>query len=261
VLASYGISAEASVLEAESEAKKALAIDETLAQSHAILALIAQNHDWNWDLAEHEYRLAIASDPNYATAHHWYGLGLAVRGRFEDSFREIEIAQHLDPFSVAIRSQVGENLYFARRYDEALNKLREALEMEPNFAPARAVRGLVYEQKGMWKEALSDLETARQLDNSPRTVSFLAEAYALAGNKERGRELLRELQNRAKHEYVSSLYPALIFAGLGDRDEAFSRLEKACQERADRSDCPCSFSSRYRQDGHPGSHLAQTGRA
>ena len=231
VLASYGISAEASVLEAGSEAKKALAIDETLAQPHAILALIAQNHDWNWDQAEHEYRLAIASDPNYATAHHWYGLGLAVRGKFEDSFREIEIAQHLDPFSVAIRSQLGENLYFARRYDEALNKLSEALEMEPNFAPARAVRGLVYEQKGMWKEALSDLETARQLDNSPRTVSFLAEAYALAGNKERGRELLGELQNRAKHEYVSSLYPALIFAGLGDRDEAFSGLEKACQER------------------------------
>jgi TolB-like protein len=97
VLAAYGVSAEPSVLQARLEAKKALALDQTLAEPHAVLALIAQNHDWNWDQAEREYRLALAADPNYATAHHWYGLGLALRGRFEDSFREIEIAQQLDP--------------------------------------------------------------------------------------------------------------------------------------------------------------------
>jgi len=231
LMATYATSSEASIAQARSAAQKALTIDATLAEPHAILALIAQNHDWNWAEAEREYKLALASDANNATAHNWYAAGLAVRGRFEDGFREVAVARKLDPLALDVRANEAEMFYVVRQYDAALNKLNGILEMEPNFSGAHLIRGLVYEQKGMWKEALADLETARKLDDTPRTAGMLGQAYALAGDKARAKATLSELHDRAKRQYVNSLYPALIFMGLGEPEAAFSDLEKAYQER------------------------------
>ncbi len=232
LMAATGGSLQAVSLQARTAANKALAIDPTLSEPHALLAVIAQNHDWNWEESEREYKLAMTMDPNDATPHHWYSAGLAVRGRFDECFRENAIARQLDPLSLLIRASEGEYLYLARRYDEALSKLNRTLEIDANFAPAYFMRGLAYEQKGKWREALADLETARRLDDTPQYAALLGEAYALSGDKPRARQILLELQARAKSEDVSALHPALIYAGLGEKDAAFSQLERAFQERA-----------------------------
>jgi TolB-like protein/tetratricopeptide (TPR) repeat protein len=232
LMAANGSSLQAVSLQARTAANNALAIDPTLGEPHAILGLIAQNHDWNWEESEREFKLAMALDPNDATPHHWYSAGLAVRGRFEECFRENAMARQLDPLSLIIRTAEGEYLYLARRYDDAIGKLDRSLEIEPNYAFAHLDRGLSYEQKEKWREALADLETARRLDDAPLNAAMLGEAYALSGDKSRARQILGELQARAKREDVSALYSAIIYAGLGEKDAAFAGLEGAFQERA-----------------------------
>lgn len=232
LMSANGSSLQAVSLQARTAAKKALTIDPTLGEPHAILGLIAQNHDWNWEECEREFKLAMALDPNDATPHQWYSGNLAVRGRFEESFRELAIARQLDPLSVTIQEGEAQYLYLARRYDEAIAVTDRTVEIEPSFAWAYFDRGLSYVQKGKWREALADLETARRLDDNPFNAAVLGETYALAGNKSRASQILGELQARAKREDVSALYPALIHAGLGEKDAAFAGLEEAFEERA-----------------------------
>jgi TolB-like protein/DNA-binding winged helix-turn-helix (wHTH) protein/Tfp pilus assembly protein PilF len=232
LMSANGSSLQGMSLQARTAAKKALTIDPTLGEPHAILGLIAQNHDWNWEECEREFKLAMALDPNDATPHQWYSGNLAVRGRFEESFRELAIARQLDPLSVTIREAEAQYLYLARRYDEAIAVTDRTVEIEPNFAWAYFDRGLSYVQKGKWREALADLETARRVDDNAFNAAVLGETYALAGNKSRASQILAELQARAKREDVSALYPALIHAGLGEKDAAFAGLEEAFEERA-----------------------------
>ena len=232
MVSTYDISPEATVVQARAAANKALALDPGLAEPHAVLAVIAQNHDWNWEESEREFKLAMAADPANPTLHHWYSAGLAARGRFEESVHEIAIARRLDPMSLPIRTAEGAESYMARRYDDALGELSRIVEIEPNYANAYLYRGLTYEQQGKWKEAIADLETSAKLDDSLRSAAMLGEAYALAGDKTRARQILNELQVRAKREHVSPLYPAIIHTGLGDKDLAFSELEGAVEERA-----------------------------
>ena len=232
MVSTYDISPEATVVQARAAANKALALDPGLAEPHAVLAVIAQNHDWNWEESEREFQLAMAADPANPTLHHWYSAGLAARGRFEESVHEIAIARRLDPMSLPIRTAEGAESYMARRYDDALDELSRIVEIEPNYANAYLYRGLTYEQQGKWKEAIADLETSAKLDDSLRSAAMLGEAYALAGDKTRARQILNELQVRAKREHVSPLYPAIIHTGLGDKDLAFSELEGAVEERA-----------------------------
>jgi TolB-like protein/DNA-binding winged helix-turn-helix (wHTH) protein/Flp pilus assembly protein TadD len=231
MVVTYDIAPEATVLQARTAANKALALDPRLAEPHAVLALIAANHDWNWEEAEREYKLAVAADPGNATMHHWYSANLAARGRFDESGREIAMARRLDPMSLPIRTAEGAESYMARRYDDALGELNRTLEIEPNYANAYLYRGLSYEQKGMWKEALADLETSKRLDNSLRSIAMLGEAYALSGDKAHALQILSELQSRAKREHVSPLYPAIVHTGLGDKDLAFSEFAGAVDER------------------------------
>ncbi len=231
MVSNYDISPEATVVQARAAANKALALDPGLGEPHAVLALITQNHDWNWEESEREFKLAMAADPTDPTAHFWYSNGLMVRGRFDEGFREMAIARRLDPMSLPIRISEGAEFYMARRYDDALGECDRILEIEPNFAAAYLYRGLSYVQKGKWKEALADLETAKRLDDSPMSAAMLGEAYALTGDKTRPQQILREMQVRAKREHVSPLYPAIVHVGLGDTDLAFSELGAAVEER------------------------------
>ena len=231
MLSNYDTSPEATVFQARTAANKALALDPGLGEPHAVLALIVQNHDWNWEESDREFKLAIAAAPTDPTPHFWYSNGLVARGRFDEGFREMAIARRLDPMSLPIRTAEAGEFYLARRYDDALGECDRILEIEPNYASAYLYRGLSFVQKGKWKEALADLETSKRLDDSPPNAAMLAEAYALAGDKTRARQILSEMQVRAKREHVSPLYPAIIHTGLGDKDLAFSELEAAIEER------------------------------
>jgi len=232
MVSNYDVSPEAPVLQARTAANQALALDPGLGEPHAVLALIAQNHDWNWEESEREFKSAMAADPADPTSHFWYSNGLLVRGRFDEGFREMAIARRLDPLSLPIRISEGAEFYMARRYDDALGECDRILEIEPNYAAAYLYRGLSYVQKRRWQEALADLENAKRLDDSPLSAAMVGEAYALAGDKTRARQILSEMQLLAKREHVSPLYPAIVHTGLGEKDLAFSELDGAVAERA-----------------------------
>jgi tetratricopeptide (TPR) repeat protein len=120
---------------AKAAAKRALELDDGLGEAHASLALVTWAYDWNWPAAELEYKRALELNPSYASAHHFYGIGLASQGRFEESIAEQKHALELDPLSRIISVQLGRMLWYARRYDEAAVSLRKIVELEPDFSP------------------------------------------------------------------------------------------------------------------------------
>jgi tetratricopeptide (TPR) repeat protein len=144
--------------QARAAALKALQIDDSLAEAHTSLAVIAQDYDWDWQMAEKEYRRAIELNANYATAHHWYAEYLAYQGRFHEALAESERARELDPLSLIIAADNGAIFYFSRQYDRAIERFRAVLDMDPGFARAHLVI-LAYAQKGQFAAALADIRS------------------------------------------------------------------------------------------------------
>jgi tetratricopeptide (TPR) repeat protein len=186
MLCEYGLLAsEDSYPNGKAAALKALELDESLAEAHTSLGLITMLYDWDLAAAEKGFKRAIELNPNYATAHQWYAVHLAVSGRFDEAFAQIRQAQELDPLSPIISVNVARIHYFARQYDEALRCCRTILETEPTFGVAHKIMGLAYEQKGMSEEALAALQGALDLlGDTPEMIGFLAHAYALSGDLE-----------------------------------------------------------------------------
>jgi tetratricopeptide (TPR) repeat protein len=151
-------------------------------------------------------------------------------GRFDEAIAEAKRAQELEPLSFIGNSHLGWILYLAGRYDEAIDHCRRLLDVDPNFFPARRYLGLVYEQKGMYREAIDEFQQGVKLSGNPLMMSLLGHAYAASGKKAEARRILAEL-NRQKQKYVSPYTVATIYAGLGERDQAFKWLEKAFEER------------------------------
>jgi DNA-binding winged helix-turn-helix (wHTH) protein/TolB-like protein/Tfp pilus assembly protein PilF len=215
---------------AKEAATKALSIDSTLAEARTSLAFIKHRWDWAREDAEKEFQLAIKSKPTYAPAHQWYSSYLVAMGRFDEAIAEARRAQELEPLSFISNSHIGWILYFAGRYDEAIEHCKKLLDVDPTFFPARRYLGLVYEQKGMYKEAIAEFQQAAKLSGSPLMMSLLAHAYAVSGNRAEAQRLLGEL-GKQKQRYVSPYTVATIYAGLGEKDQAFKWLEKAFEER------------------------------
>ena len=180
---------------ARSFAEKALALDESLAEAHASLAFVQMHFEHDWDTAGKEFQRAIALNPSYVTAHHWYAYCLMAQTRVQEALREIRLAQELDPLSLIVNTDVAELLYYARQYDEAIRQARKTLEMDPSFALAHRVLALAYEQKGRYQESLAELHTQVRLSGrGDYALAELARGYALTGNRKEAEKLLRELQ-------------------------------------------------------------------
>jgi TolB-like protein/DNA-binding winged helix-turn-helix (wHTH) protein/Tfp pilus assembly protein PilF len=217
---------------ARSFAEKALALDESLAEAHASLAFVLMHFDHDWAAAEKEFQRAIALNPSYVTAHHWYAYCLMAQTRLDEALREIRLAQELDPLSLIINTDVAELLYYARRHDEAIRQAQKTLEMDSSFALAHRVLGLAYEQKGMYKESVAELETQVRLGGrADYALAELARAYALTGNRDEAEKLLRELLALNPQNPGTSIGLAFLYAALGDKDQAFLWLEKSARER------------------------------
>jgi DNA-binding winged helix-turn-helix (wHTH) protein/TolB-like protein/tetratricopeptide (TPR) repeat protein len=215
---------------AKAYAVKALEIDNTLAEAHAPLAA-AKKFEWDWSGAEKEYRRAIELNPGYAIGHKWYSLLLAARGRFEESFAEIEQDLALDPVSLIGNQGLGLRLYYARRDDQAIEQLRKTLEMDPNFLPALVTLGEVYTHKEKYTEALAELNKAAALSRD-NALAALGYTYAVSGERSKARQALAELQEMSKRRYVSPIGAAAIYTGLGEKDQAFAWLERGFKGRA-----------------------------
>jgi len=231
MLVVYGISQPKDAFpKAKEAATKALSIDGTLAEARTSLAFIKHRWDWGREDAEREFQLAIKSKPTYAPAHQWYSSYLVAMGRFDEAIAEAKRAEELEPLSFISNSHLGWILYFAGRYDEAIAHCKRLLDVDPNFFPARRYMGLAYEQKGMYAEAIDQFQQGVNLSGSPLMMSLLGHAYAASGKKAEAQRILAELDQQ-KQRYVSPYTIATIYAGLGEKDQAFKWLEKAFEER------------------------------
>src|SRR5262245_14624044 len=221
-----------SLPKAKAAALKALELDSGLGRAHACLAMALFAHDLNVPEANREFRRAIELSPNYATAHQWYGqCGLLVLGKFDDAVLEVRRAVELDPLSVIIHADLGNTLFSTRRYDEAIQELRKTVEMEPDFYYARWNLGQALEMKGLIREAEAEYEKAIALDSDPVPLALLGHLYARAGKKVEALNILEQLRAMLKERYVSSYNFALVYVGLGQKEEALNFLEKAYKER------------------------------
>jgi serine/threonine protein kinase/TolB-like protein/Flp pilus assembly protein TadD len=218
---------------AKEAALNALAIDDTLAEAYTSLACALQSYDWDWPGAERAYKRALALNPNYATAHHWYSNYLDALGRTEEALAEMQRAQALDPRSLIITSSIGLVLYHARRYDQAIEQYRKAIEMDRTFARAHWFLGLAYEQKAMFKEAVTEFQEATRFGISPFTIAALGHAYALSSRKGDAQQMLNQLIAMSKQRYISPYAIATVYLGLGEKEQALAWLEKAYEDRSE----------------------------
>lgn len=216
---------------ARAAAARAVELDEGLAEAHTALALVAQDFDWDWPTAEREYQRAIELNPNYATAHHWYGEYLGLMGRFDEAFREFERARQLDPLSLIIATDNAVTLLYSRQYDRAISQFRAVQEMDPDFPHAHMVI-VAYVQKGLYADALAHIETWQRIDDSPWSWSMLAYVYGRSGQSLQARGALERLRqwNRRKHLSAGTIF--LAYAGMGNKDEAFAWLNQAIAEHS-----------------------------
>jgi tetratricopeptide (TPR) repeat protein len=220
--------------EAKTMAMRALEIDETIAEAHASLANVRYWYDWDWSEAESEFKRAIELSPNYPTAHQYYSTYLIAMGRHEEAISEIKQALGLAPLSLQLNVQVVRILYFAHRYDEAIEQCRKVLEMDPGYG-THVFLGRIYNQKRMYKQALAEFEMARErLGDDPEVLSLIGYTWAVSGRLAEAQKVLEELRRIAKQRYVSPYHLAMVYAGLGEPDEAFDLLAKAYEDREGR---------------------------
>ena len=214
-------------------AKKALSIDDTLAEAHTTFGAITMFYNFDWATAEREYRRSLELDPNYATVYEVYSYCLSSTGRIDEA---IQIARHgseIDPLSVPQSNDLASAYYYARRYDDAIKQLQKSLEMNPNHAGSYSGLGVCYEQKGRYEEAIAAYQKAISL--TERTSNFLGElghAYAASGKRSEALKILYEMKGMSGQEYVSPYDLAILYTGLGDREHALEELNKAYEERA-----------------------------
>jgi TolB-like protein/Tfp pilus assembly protein PilF len=223
-----------SIPQARAAAKKALELDDTLAEAHASLARIVGPFEFEFDRSIAEFERAIQLNPNYAMAHHWLSWGpLTALAQVDRAIAEGKRAVELDPLSLINNADLGGNVYFnARRYDDAIAQLRKTIEIDPRFYLAHYYLGQAFQLKGKLTEAIAEYQKAVELDDDPEALAYLGQAYARAGQRDEAQKILARLTEEAKSRYVSGYSMALMFMGLGDKGQAIDALERAHREGA-----------------------------
>ncbi|MGO9254728.1 MAG: tetratricopeptide repeat protein [Bryobacteraceae bacterium] len=214
---------------AKEAALKAVELDDTLAEGHVELGTVYLTYDFDWPAAEREFRRGVELSPNYARAHELLGWFLVLMGRTEEGLVHNRRAVALDPVSLEIAGVLGWDLYFARHYDDAVAETRKALDLDPELGFGYSTLGQVYAQQGRFAEAIAAQQKAQEGVVSP--AAELARVYALAGRAE-ARQGLAELRAGAKRQYVPKYMIAIVYAALGDKDQAVAQLEQGYQDRS-----------------------------
>jgi TolB-like protein/DNA-binding winged helix-turn-helix (wHTH) protein/Tfp pilus assembly protein PilF len=218
--------------EAKAAAIHALELDNTLGEAHNSLAFVLDGFDWDLDAGGKEFQRAIELNPGYATAHHWYAWHLSLLGRFDEAITEMRKAENLDPLSLIINADLAELLGLAHAYDDSIRQSLKTIEMDPNFALAHNQLAQAYLQKHMYAEAVAELQKAVELSgDSPTCIANLARAYVSSGKRSEGVKLLDVLKKRSSTGYSNSPEIAMVYASLGDTDQAMNWLEKGFEER------------------------------
>jgi DNA-binding winged helix-turn-helix (wHTH) protein/TolB-like protein/Flp pilus assembly protein TadD len=218
---------------AEAAAQHALAIDDSLAEAHTSLAYLKFTYDWDWDAAEHEFERAIALNPGYDNAHHWYSHLLMARGRQNESLREAKRALELSPSDTVMNEHIGWTYLMMRDYDNAIQSCRKALDMDPDFLLAHRVLGLAYLYQGQHDDAIAEFQRGVQLSHDdPVAEAYLARAYAAARENDKAITIVNRQRQLAAQRYIPPVEVAAVYSALGDTDHAFQWLERAVEDRS-----------------------------
>ncbi len=212
-------------------ARRALEIDGRLSEAHKALGAVRFRFDWEWKESEAELQRALELNPSDADAHRVYALYLQALGRVEEAIAEVERARELDPLSLLMETALGRALYMARRFEAAIAQCRKALELDPDYVPARFNLGRLLVETGKAREAIGVFKKASKR-GEVLYLAALGYAYARAEEEEQARGVLMQLEELARHSYVSAYEVAKIHVGLGEKAEALEWLERAYAERA-----------------------------
>ncbi len=215
---------------ARTAARRAVELDDSLAEAHTSLGLIAMTFEWNWGEAEREFRRAIALNPNYVVAHHYYSHFLICTERLEDSLTESRLGLALDPLDTGMNVHLGFQYFNERRYQEAAAQLEKTLNLNPGSESAHGILGLVYEQMGRYDEAVAELRKDMELGGTDSRGN-IAHVYAISGRTAEARRILDELQRESRQKNISPYNIAVIYDGLRETDQAFAALDKAYEQR------------------------------
>jgi DNA-binding winged helix-turn-helix (wHTH) protein/TolB-like protein/Flp pilus assembly protein TadD len=234
LLASYGVeSPQKAYPPARGAALNALRLDNSLAEAHASLGMIAFYYGWNWSESEQEFQQALALNSNDVGAETWYGLDLAAMGRVEEAVDLVQRAKEIDPLSPEINVVLGHLYYSSRQYEKAINVYRNVIQLNPNFARAHMRLGMTYMAQHALGDSIHEYKEAKRLAGAdPYVDGLLGCAEALSGNTAAAYELLKELTLRSRDQYIPAFSIAMVYVGLGERDRALEWLERAYQDRS-----------------------------
>jgi TolB-like protein/Tfp pilus assembly protein PilF len=213
-------------------AKRALELDDSLAEAHTSAGAITMFYNFDWATAEQEYKRAIELNPGYPLSYELYSYLLSAMSRPDEAISMARRGVEVDPLSALLSDDVASAFYFARRYDEAIRQTQKFLDIEPNRPGAHVGLGSNYHQKGLYAEAIKEYEIAiKQMGRTPSILTLLGCAYAAQGKQADALTLLEEMKN-SKGKYVSPYDLALLYTSLGQKQDAITQLNKAYQERA-----------------------------
>ncbi|MEJ7847833.1 MAG: tetratricopeptide repeat protein [Pyrinomonadaceae bacterium] len=220
---------------AKAAVQKAIEIDHTLAEAHAVLGWIIFWYDWDWSAAENQYKRALELDPNNADTHLFYAHLFSNTGRHEEALAEGKRARELDPLNLRTNALEGQFLMHAGRTDEALARLQKTFELDANYWLPHSFMASVYIEKGMYSEAIAEARKAREFSGAAtQPTAFFGYALAKSGKEAEARAELERLLKLSTERYVSLYNIAMIYNGLGERDETLAWLERAFQQREPR---------------------------
>jgi TolB-like protein/DNA-binding winged helix-turn-helix (wHTH) protein/Flp pilus assembly protein TadD len=213
---------------AREEVQKALDLDDQLAEAHNSLAGLLYRFNRDWEGADREFKRALELDHNYAPAHHWYSMYLAVEGRKELALAEAEKAYELDPLSAVVGANLAKILQEAGQTDKAIEQAKRTLDLEPDSAVTHGVLGLAYQDEQRYPEAIAEYKRALQLGGSPAEMrGLLGYAYAVSGNRIDADKIIVELKSLLPEHPRAALDLAVVFSGLGDKENVLYWLENA----------------------------------
>ncbi|MDX6612326.1 MAG: eukaryotic-like serine/threonine-protein kinase [Blastocatellia bacterium] len=232
VLEQYGnVPSSESLPKARAFVDRALQLDDSLGEAHASSAIIYQNQ-WRWVEAEEEFKRAINLNPNYPTAHHWFSQYFRLKRQFDDSMREAKRAQELDPLSLIISQNVAVEYLLKNDLNSAIEECKRMIELDSRYSGAREKLGWAYFKQRRYEEATAEFQKAVELWKSSRHLGSLGYCYAVAGRRAEAFAILKELEEMYARREAIGQHLASVYAGLGDKDQAFAWLERDFQQRS-----------------------------
>jgi eukaryotic-like serine/threonine-protein kinase len=214
---------------ARAAAARALELEETLVEGHALVAFLKFRFDWDWNGADLEFKRALELNPGHAPSHHSYAMFLGSRGRFDEALQEMRRAQQLDPLSLVVASGIGRILHFAGRFDEAVAQYRHVIQMDPTFSRVWFDLALTLMAMGAYDEAFQELKKA---GSQPFALTLTTVGQALAGHRDRASAAVGRLEEYARAGTIGHDDLAMVYAAIGESKRASELLERACDERA-----------------------------